>query len=270
MPPSLISSTRTSTENVIPLLRKQEDLVFFQYPKLLLRQELSHAIFTRLGGVSSPPFDTLNTSYSAGDRPEHVKANLLRIQEGMGADHLVFMNQCHGDKIVVFREGDFRKPLSIPSADAMICNVPGIALLVKQADCQSVILFDPVQRVAANVHCGWRGNVLNVLGRVVMRICQEFGTRASDLLGAIGPSLGPCCAEFITHREIFPQTFSRFMVAKNHFDLRALSVRQLVEAGLREENIELARICTRCRTNLFYSYRGEGKTGRFGTAVMLR
>ena len=88
-------------------------------------------------------------------------------------------------------------------ADAMITDVPGMGLMIKQADCQAVILFDPRKNVIANVHCGWRGNVKNILGRVVHLMEQRFHCKAEDLVAAIGPSLGPCCAEFITYRDIF-------------------------------------------------------------------
>jgi len=205
-----------------------------------------------------------------GDQSENVTANLRKIRHTIKAGHLMFMNQTHGDDILILRQGHFAKQDEVPSVDAMITNSPGVALLVKQADCQGIIIFDPNKRVMANVHCGWRGNVLNIPGRVVTRMNQEFDCRASDLLAAIGPSLGPCCAEFVGHEELFPETFRTFMVRENHFDLWAVSCRQLLEAGLKEENIELAGICSRCRTDLFYSYRGEGKTGRFGTVAMLR
>jgi len=152
----------------------------------------------------------------------------------------------------------------------MITNIPRIALMVKQADCQGVIIFDPKIGVIANVHCGWRGNVRNILGSVVTRMKEAFGCEESDLFAAIGPSLGPCCAEFVSHGGIFPEPFKRFKVRENYFDLWAISCRQLMEAGLRVENIEVAGTCTRCRTDLFYSYRGEKKTGRFGTVAMLR
>ena len=170
----------------------------------------------------------------------------------------------------MLREGHDRIPSEIPCADAMITNIPGLGLLVMQADCQGVIIFDPKKRVVANVHCGWRGNVANILGRVVARMAGTFGCTGSHLLAAIGPSLGPCCAEFVDHRAIFPGPFDRFRIGENHFDLWAISRGQLVEAGLQQENIEIAGICTRCRTDLFYSYRGEGRTGRFGTVAMLK
>jgi hypothetical protein len=92
----------------------------------------------------------------------------------------------------------------------------------------------------------------------------------SDILAVIGPSLGPCCAEFTSYKEIFPEAFRKFIVRDNHFDLWEISRRQLLDAGLEEKMIDIAGICTRCNTDFFYSYRGEGITGRFATVAMLR
>jgi YfiH family protein len=249
---------------------RKKGLSYFRYPELFLNHQLVHAVFTRIGGTSSPPFQGLNTSYTVGDRPEHVRANLGKIKEVIELHHLVSMNQSHGDGILVLRKHDSSLPLDQPLADAAITDMPGVAIMVKQADCQGVIIFDPGKDVVANIHCGWRGNVNGILQQVVSRMRHEFGCRGADLLAAIGPSLGPCCAEFVNYEKIFPEVFKPFMVRKNHFDLRAISVFQLLEAGLREENIKVAGICTRCRTDLFFSYRGELKTGRFGSVVMLR
>jgi len=248
----------------------REDTTYFQFPRLFLNRHLTHGVFTRRGGVSAPPFDSLNTSFSVDDQPEHVAANLKKIKDIIGARDLIQMNQVHSNDILVVHQGDTGAHKKVFSVDAMITNMPRVALLVRQADCQGTIIYDPKKHVLANVHCGWRGNVRDILGRVVTRMKGEFDCKASDLEAAIGPSLGPCCAEFITYRDIFPETFDRFMVNENHFDLWALSSWQLEKAGMKPENIEVAGLCTCCRTDLFYSYRGEGNTGRFGTVAMLR
>jgi hypothetical protein len=188
----------------------------------------------------------------------------------MAAQSLRGMKQVHGNDIALIHPNGPAPSGNPTEADAMVTGAPGIALMVKQADCQAIMLYDPLKKVISNVHCGWRGNVSGLLSRVVHRMSDAFGCSPSDLRAAIGPSLGPCCAEFVTHREIFPEAFQPFMVRENHFDLWALSCWQLVEAGLKRENIEVARICTKCRTDLFYSYRGEGITGRSATVVMLK
>lgn len=246
-----------------------EGIRYFRYPRLSTIPHLIHSVFTRRGGESSPPFHGLNTSYSVGDLNRNVKKNLRMIKNIMGAERLVFMDQSHRAQIMVLGKEYLKGRGHTPRADAIITEMPFIALMVKQADCQGVILFDPEQRVLANVHCGWRGSVRNILGRVIARMGEEFGCNSADMLAAIGPSLGPCCAEFVSHKRIFPKSFERFMVRENYFDLWAISCWQLMEAGVREENIELSAICTRCRTDMFYSYRGEERTGRFATVAMI-
>lgn len=241
-----------------------------QFPRLVSHNRLVHAIFTREGGVSEAPYDTLNVSYDTDDRHEFVSKNLEIIRDAIGAKDLVFMNQVHGKEILLLRQHDFdgfREPVS---ADAMITDIPQLALMVKQADCQGVLLFDPTKGVVANVHCGWRGNVINILKSVVQKMTSEFGCLAADLTAAIGPSLGPCCSEFVDYEEIFPEAFRRFMIRKAYFNLWEISRYQLLEAGLKNEHIEVAGICTRCRSEMFYSYRGEGETGRFATVIMLK
>lgn len=249
---------------------RPNQVLSLKFSQLSKHRQLAHGVFTRHGGVSESPYDTLNASYDTDDLPDCVEINLQIIKKAMGAEQLIFMNQVHGKEVLTIRKGhsgDFKEAARV---DAIITDRPGLALMVKQADCQAVILFDPVKGVVSNVHCGWRGNAYNILGSVVSRMRSDFGCRESRLMAAIGPSLGPCCAEFVTHEQIFPEKFRQFMVRENFFDLRKVSRWQLLEAGLNEENLEVAGICTGCRTDMFYSYRAEGVTGRFATVAMLK
>jgi purine-nucleoside/S-methyl-5'-thioadenosine phosphorylase / adenosine deaminase len=242
---------------------------YLQYQNLSQYHQLKHGTFTRHGGVSDVPYASLNTSDEVGDRSKVVAENLKIIKNTMGARRIFFTRQTHGTKTLIFRDDISETLKQAWQADAMITNIPGAGLMIKQADCQAVILFDPRKNVVANVHCGWRGNVQNILGRVVRMMATRFGCGAAHLIAAITPSLGPCCAEFTTHRDIFPSTFEEFMVAENHFDLWRLSRHQLIMEGVNSENVTISGICTRCHTDRFFSYRGEGVTGRFGTVVML-
>jgi copper oxidase (laccase) domain-containing protein len=229
------------------------EVPFFQFPGLSVYPELAHFVFTRHGGVSDSVFQSLNVSFSTGDSAENVETNLFMIRQITGARSLRFMNQVHGNAIVILRESTVQGVERVFTADAMITDLPGTA-----------------RRVVSNVHCGWRGNVNGVLRAVIAAMGAEFGCDPSGLRAAIGPSLGPCCAQFVTHQEIFPESFSPFMVRENYFDLWAISRSQLLASGLENEHIESADLCTRCRTDLFYSYRGEGQTGRFATVAMLK
>jgi YfiH family protein len=247
------------------------EIPYFQFPGLSGHDQLEHAVYTRHGGVSEPPYQSLNASYATGDKGDRVAINLRMIQQTLGARRLMGMKQVHGTHIVTLtQEQAPASEAGVFQADAMVTNLTGVALMVKQADCQAVILFDPDKKVIANVHCGWRGNTANLLAGVIDTMRASFGCTPATLRAAIGPSLGPCCAEFTSYEALFPESFRRFMVRRNYFDLWEISRWQLVQAGLRNDRIELAGVCTRCRTDLFFSYRGEGTTGRFATVVMLQ
>jgi polyphenol oxidase len=231
---------------------------------------LVHGVFGRLGGVSQPPYHSLNVSYSVGDAPSAVSRNLSLIRETLGAERLFFMNQVHGNEIYTVKQETGDSTFGSPKADAVITSVPGTAMIAKLADCQGLILYDPERAVLAVVHAGWRGQVSNITARVVERMRGEFGCRPGVLQAAVSPSLGPCCAEFVSYRKIFPVYFRRFMVRENYFDLWEITRFQLQEAGVAAGNISIAGVCTKCRTDLFFSYRAEGVTGRFCIAAMLR
>jgi YfiH family protein len=250
-------------------ISKRSKVPYYRFSSLSEQTRLIHGIFSRHGGVSKSPYDTLNVGFNVGDHPENVGKNLEIIQEVMGAKDLIFMNQVHGQNILILKHEELPDIQCGVKADAMITNIPHIGLMVKQADCQAVILFDPQKNVLANAHCGWRGNAVNILDAVVQKMKLDFGCRESDLIAAISPSLGPCCAEFMTHKEIFPQDFRPFMLRESYFNLWEMSRMQLLNAGLPKENIEIAGICSKCHTDIFYSYRAEGTTGRSATVAML-
>lgn len=251
------------------LPQTQRHAPYLQYENLSRYHQLKHGTFTRHGGASDVPYASLNTSDAVGDRREDVAINHSIIKNTMGARRIFLTRQTHGTKILILREGKIGTSGNSSEGDGMITNIPGAGLMIKQADCQAVILFDPRENVVANVHCGWRGNVQNILARVVRMMAHHFHSRAEHLVAAIAPSLGPCCAEFTTHRDLFPPAFSDFKVSENHFDLWRLSTYQMVMEGVNPDNITASGICTRCHTDRFFSYRGEGVTGRFGTFAML-
>lgn len=253
----------------VPSLSVSDNIVCFQFPRLAREPGLVHAVFSRRGGVSAAPFSSLNTSYSTGDAADRVRENLSTILDVMGGKNLLYLNQVHGRDILELPAGGSGAFPQGVEADAVITNRKHLVVMIKQADCQGIILYDHEVGAVAAVHCGWRGSVLNILGSVVERMVSRFACSRSRLTAAIGPSLGPCCAEFKSYREIFPEDFRSSMIRENYFDLWQISRRQLLEAGLEEEHIETARVCTVCRTDLFFSYRKERTTGRFATAAVL-
>ncbi len=116
-----------------------------------------HIFFNRHGGASSGCFDSLNAARSVGDSPDHVRENLRIIKELSGVKELITARQIHGDRIEVI-ESDVNSDKCVDSVDALITNRQDIGLAVKLADCQGVLLHDPVHSVVAAIHCGWRGS----------------------------------------------------------------------------------------------------------------
>jgi YfiH family protein len=231
--------------------------------------EVVHGFFGRQGGVSPEPFASLNLSFAVGDQRGLVVRNRDLVQQALELTALVSAKQVHGCRESLVT-GANAAAEEIPEADILITSQPGLGLLIKEADCQAVMLYDPVRRVAANVHCGWRGQVQNVLGEAVTRLQKTCGSRPEDLVAAISPSLGPCCAEFRNFRQEFPPGLWSYQVRPTYFDLWALSRDQLTAAGLKPQRIDIAGLCTRCRGDLFFSYRREHRTGRQGAVIGLR
>ncbi len=247
------------------------DLPRLEFPLLASSPGLRHGIYTRLGGVSSGAFSSLNTAFGVGDEPFAVEKNRRRIQGDMGVMTPVFLRQHHGTRVVCLGGGkQSQQSAGAPLyADAVVTDRPGLLLVIQVADCQAVIIYDPVEQVAANVHSGWRGSAGNIVGKTVKKMQETFGCRPENLRAGIGPSLGPCCAEFVHYRNEIPPSLWRYRVEGFNFDFWAMSQDQLVGAGVAEQNIDTAGLCTRCRTDLFYSYRAEKTTGRFAAVAGL-
>lgn len=234
---------------------------------------LVHGVFTRHGGVSQPPYASLNAAWNTEDSADAVRENLTRIKKALSVEHLVSGLQVHGDTINEVDEetlagGEKHGPVVIaPEGDALITGLGGVGLMIKIADCQAIFLVDPEKKVLANIHSGWRGSVQELPVKVVQRMRERFGCRPRDLYAAISPSLGPCCAEFINYREELPPSFLSFQSRSNYFDFWAISRWQLMNAGLMPEHIEAAERCTVCGTEDFFSYRGERTTGRMAAVI---
>jgi YfiH family protein len=227
-----------------------------------------HGSFNRHGGISPPPWDSNNVSFGLGDEDDNVTANRKQIKQALGFKCLVSANQVHGSKVHTVT-GCSSDGQEIDGVDGLITNVPGIGLMVQQADCQAVFLFDPVQKAVGIAHVGWRGTVANIIAEIVFTMSLEYSTEPVDIVAAISPSLGPCCAEFINFRSELPESLHGYQVQPNYFDFWKISQDQLCSAGIRPENIQIAGICTCCNKD-FFSYRREKNTGRFASVIGIR
>jgi len=147
--------------------------------------------------------------------------------------------------------------------DAMITARPGQYLGIRTADCLPVLLAAPDVRAVAAVHAGWRGAAAGILRATIERLAEDWGADPGRIVAAIGPGIGPCCYE------VGPEVAGRFPIAAvrvlesgcTHLDLREAARRELVSAGVPEERIDVADLCTRCRLEEFFSYRGNRAEG---------
>ncbi len=246
---------------------------FFQFENLKKFPEIRHGIFTRHFGHSTGPFQSLNVSLGLGDAADKVRKNRQLISRAIGSQDLLFAEQIHGDQAVILNSqnsdsvGGNERTIGI--GDALVTDVSQKFLTIQLADCQSILLYDPIQRVIANVHSGWRGSIKNIIGQTVAVMNKHFKCSGADIIAGIGPSLGPCCAEFVNYRKEIPQIFWHYKSSFDYFDFWAISRDQLIAAGVRSLNIETGNICTKCNTETFFSYRGEGQTGRFASVIGL-
>ncbi len=243
---------------------------FYQFENLANAPGIHHGIFTRNAGHSQPPYASLNISYGIGDEEKAVARNRSLIAAIMEAGDMTFIDQVHGCDIVVLGRDQKSSSNPIAVADAVVTDRPDNYLVIQVADCQPVLMYEPARQVVANVHSGWRGSVSNIIGRTIEAMQQHFGCHPDDILAGIGPSLGPCCAEFINYKTEIPRALWRYKKPGDYFDFWAISTDQLLKAGVLAKHIESCQICTRCRTDEFFSYRAEKTTGRNAAVIGLR
>jgi YfiH family protein len=224
-----------------------------------------HGIFKRYPGVSPPPWDAQNISFGLGDDPVNVRANRAGIKKALGCTHLVSARQVHGSQVFAVKENP-GSDLEVEGFDGLITNVAGLGLMIQQADCQAVMLFDPQKKAVGIAHVGWRGSICDIITKTISTMRNAFATEPNDLIAAISPSLGPCCAEFVNYDAELPSSFHGYQVRPNYFDFWAISRDQLCTAGVCPENIHSAQICTRCNRD-FFSYRRDRQTGRSASVI---
>ena len=189
------------------------------------------------------------------------------VQSAFGqSGEVFFLRQVHGCTVVA---PPWTEP---PDADASLTNEGGVLLAIETADCLPVLIVDPVHRRVAAAHAGWRGTAARVAQEAV-RALEGAGSNPARLLVALGPAIGPCCYEVGPEvEEAFGPSGSRFFApgaaSRKHLDVVAANRAQLEEAGVPAASIDSLNLCTRCRPDLFFSYRRDGGTaGRMISVV---
>lgn len=257
--------------------RTTNGIVFYQFASLTPYREVLHAVFTRIGGTSHGPFQSLNVGHLIGDDAAAVDANHRLIFQALGinAETVVTARQVHGAQVAIV--GTAHWGTIIPATDSLISAERGTVLLLRFADCVPLMLYDPLRHVLALVHVGWRGLFAGVVPHTIAALQQAFACYPYDILAGIGPAIGPCCYE--VGPEVLAKAEQTFGGDSGllqpqpsgaiHFDLPGAVRRQLQNLGV--QHIEDSALCTSCHTDEFFSHRAEhGRTGRFAVILGLR
>jgi len=244
----------------------------------IFSNEITQAVFTRRGGVSSAPWHSLNLGGSVGDNPAHVAENRVRVFNSLGRDpasiHDVWL--VHGTDIVY---ADGPRPLHEPSprADIIFTDNPKVSLFMRFGDCVPILLHDPKKKVIGIAHAGWMGTMRGVVQAAVDGMRSHYGCKPENIIAGIGPSIG------VDHYEVGADVISQFQEKYNHeadqvlqsrngstkLDLWTANAIQLKTAGV--EQIQISGVCTACHLDDWFSHRAEkGKTGRFGALMALQ
>jgi polyphenol oxidase len=289
-----MACTRREEENLVRQ-NTNGDIVWFQFESLLsLGDTITHGVFARHGGVSLPPYSSLNAGPATRDDLHAKMENYSRISAALpGHPLLVGTPPLQGSEILEITNdllGAAQPPaLLLPGGcDAFITRAPGIGLFWAVADCAVILLVDSRRRAIGLAHAGWRGARDAIVIKTLRRMEEVYGTDAADLHAAIGPTIGPYCYEVDERlrmefaQNAFANAHAQFSViqvededgatrSSLRLDLAQSNRAQLIAAGVPEDCIEMSGLCTGTRRDLFFSHRMEhGRTGRFAVVLGLR
>jgi len=255
-----------------------DEIRYYSFDLLAGEPGVLQGVFSRRGGVSPAPWDSLNLGGTVGDPRENVLENRRRMAAAIGrsADSLFDVWQVHGVEVICT---DRPRPAGTIQykADVIVTDRPEVTLFMRFADCVPVLLYDPIRRVAAAAHAGWQGTVQRVAAVAVQAMVERYGSQPADILAGIGPSI--CPEHYVVGQDVVERAQAAFgadaaglLPTPNgdvHFDLWAANTLVLQQAGVK--HIQVAGVCTACHLEDWYSHRGEkGRTGRFGALLALK
>ncbi len=238
----------------------------------------------RHGGVSKGEFESLNFRTVGSDSTKNVEENLNIICKSIeiNANDVFKAKQGHTDNILVIN-GENKDKYSFikynkEEIDGYITNEKNIATLVTTADCNPIVIYDPINNVVANVHSGWKGTIKKIYLKAIDEMIKKYNSNVSNLIFCLGPSICKCC--FTSKEEKFKNIFLEYFDCKEkeyisydndktfHIDLHYVIYNDLLKKGLKKENISFSNICTRCNYQDFYSYRYARQNGYNDYATM--
>ncbi len=265
------------------IAEQKEDVLFLTFPAFSKIEGITHLFTTRVGGVSEGIFESMNLSYTRGDKKEAVDENYRRIAAVLGCamEDIVCSDQTHTTNIRKVTAADKGKGVikerDYTDVDGLVTNEPGIALATFYADCVPLYFADPVKKVIGLAHSGWRGTVGRIGEKMIGMMQSEYGCDKKDIVAAVGPSICQDCYEVSEDvAEQFKQEFGSKVLAdgkeagKYQLDLWKANELVFLQAGLLPENISVTDICTCCNEKLLFSHRAsKGKRGNLGAFLKI-
>lgn len=246
---------------------------------------ICHGFSTKEGGVSKGYFSTMNLSFSSGDDKECVMENYRRFAKAVGfeLEKTVLTHQVHETKIHKVTEADWGKGIlretDIKNTDGLVTDVKGVALMIFFADCVPLLFADRKKGVIGVAHSGWRGTVGGIGREMISMMVKEYGCQKQDIYVVIGPSICQQCYEVSDdvaeefQRAFRPEFHADILISKGNgkylLDLWKANSILLKEAGLRDEQIEIAKVCTCCNSDMLFSHRATaGKRGTMAGVIV--
>ncbi len=257
---------------------------FFRAASLAGMPGLVHGFTARKGGVSAPPFDTLNLAFGKTeprDTPENVRRNfeIFCAAAGLAYDSLCIIEFEHGANVAVVSRADCGRGFAraaLPPCDGLVTNDPEVTLISSHADCGAFFLYDPVRRAVGVAHAGWKGMLGRIGKNLVAAMRREYGSAPEDIIASNGPCICRGCYE--VDEALATRFEAEFGLAcsvpgkpgKRQLDLEIPAAVQLLEAGLLPEHITLMHACTYEMPELLFSHRRvRGKTGDMAGFIKL-
>lgn len=258
---------------------EQQGIGYHTDPVLRAASGVVVAFSERAGGISAPPYSSLNLAGHVGDDKDAVNENRRRFISAVGADdrarRLTTAEQVHGAGIARVTQtnagsGAFAGglPGPVPGADALWTTEPGVPLMLLFADCVPVVLVSESPRAVAVVHAGWRGAYAGIVGFAVRTLASALGN--SEITAYVGAHIGACCYQ--VDPSLVSQFANKFVTiprASDRLDLAAVVAEDLDRAGVSRERQWHLGICTAHNTDRFFSYRADGRTGRHCAFALL-
>lgn len=269
-------------------INEKDNVTYITFPKLSqYSEDLMHGFSTRLGGVSKNHLGSMNLSFTRGDERENVLENHRRFANALEYDEtqLVFSNQVHSTNFHKVTKEDCGKGITresdILEIDGLVTDEPGIPLITFYADCVPLFFYDPMKKVIAMAHSGWKGTVERIGAKMISYMKEEYHSNPKDIVCAIAPSICQKCYEVsedvaLRFLDVFGDKYGDELLYKKENGKYQLNLHKaceitLLEAGITKEHLDITDICTCCNPEFLFSHRASnGMRGNLAGVMMLK